>query len=56
MSKKFFAQRPRKQMLIPFPVYMIPFPVFITSFGLLRLNENYSVKEVLLSEAYKWEK
>ena len=46
LLKKLFDERPGKERIIPFPVYVVPFPVSKTSFGLLRLNENYSVKGV----------
>ena len=46
LLKKFFDERPGKERIIPFPVNVAPFPVFKTRFGLLRLNENYSIKEV----------
>ena len=44
LLKKYFDERPGKERI--FPVYVVPFPVSKTSFGLLRLNENYSVKRV----------
>ena len=46
LLKKYFDERPGKERIFPFPVYVVPFPVSKTSFGLLRLNENSSVKEV----------
>ena len=42
--------------IITFPVWIIPFPVLKISFELLGSNEKYFVKEVFLSEAWKWEK
>ena len=42
--------------IIPFPVWMIPFPVLKFNFETLGTNEEHFVKEVFLSEAWKWEK
>ena len=42
--------------IIPFPVWIIPFPVLKIEFELLGSNENFFVKEVFGSEAWKWVK
>ena len=42
--------------IIPFPVWIVPFPVLKINFENFGTNKKYVVKEVISSEAWKWEK